>query len=230
MKDLRFPAWQDMIHVASFRRWCPPSLFPGFPIPASQLEPGTAPQGTSTQIQTPYHPWFQHSRWQPDTGSPMLPGGTAPKVKPGSQNIWWKTRLVLTISSSPLSLQKCKSLMENMFSINWLGKWSQIFPIISKLFRFPSVSSQAQLSGFRTRFRSFTLHRDLLFPGLSSEGFKLCNQHGVREPSARHWRGLAQECLHPWKPGCSMAQKTRTKRRFPLFVLLEPQMLHSSGT
>lgn len=34
---------------------CPPSLFPGFPIPASQLEPGTAPQGTSTRHPNPHH-------------------------------------------------------------------------------------------------------------------------------------------------------------------------------
>lgn len=88
---------------------CPPSLFPGFPIPASQLEPGTAPQGTSTRHPNPTAPMipaFHVPAWHQLPLTACRDTGTAPKVKPGSQDIWWKTRLILTISSSPLKSPK----------------------------------------------------------------------------------------------------------------------------
>lgn len=58
---------------------------------------------------------------------------------------------VLTISSPPVTLQQCKPLMENMFSIKWLEKLSKKFVIISELSNLTTDSYQVWLAQSYTK-------------------------------------------------------------------------------
>lgn len=78
---------------------------------------------------------------------------------------------VLTISSPPVTLQKCKPLMENMFSIKWLEKLSKKFVIISELSNLTTDSYQVWLAQSYTRL--IKIYTYLFFLGFSSKWFKL---------------------------------------------------------
>lgn len=140
-----------------FRRWYLPSSLLGFHTPTSRA---------AVQVQR----GTKHTAPGPPTAAPWA-GRWSRRREKQLKSFSEKQDSILTISSPPVRLQKCKPLMENMFSIKRLEKLSKKFVIISELSNLTTVSYQVWLAqSYTGLIKVFTY---LLFLGVSSKWFKL---------------------------------------------------------